>query len=90
MSRVRSDEKYMNTIKWPNEIKGPSKVVRSLASVTPDYTKARTLSSWLFLKYKMSYKAFRGKSKPRKDALRAEYLQDTAAFHANEIIKETV
>ena len=43
----------------------------------PNFTKAETLSSWLFLKYDMTYKTFQGKSKKRRDALRAEYEEDT-------------
>ena len=42
-----------------------------------DYTKADTLSSWLFLKYDMSYKTYRNKSKNRRDKLREEYMHDT-------------
>ena len=42
-----------------------------------DYTKASTLSSWLFLKYDMSYKTYRNKSKNRRDELRKEYMYDT-------------
>lgn len=39
--------------------------------------KATTLSSWLFLKYDMSYKTFARKSKAKKDELRQEYVNET-------------
>ena len=43
----------------------------------PDYRKAVTLSLWLFLKYDMSYKIYRGKSVKRRKELRMEFEKDT-------------
>ena len=42
-----------------------------------DYTKATSLSSWLFLKYDMPYKTYRNKSKGKRLELKDEYLKDT-------------
>ena len=76
MSRVRADEKYLNLPKHDPETTQPSKIIRS-KGLNYDYTKATSLSSWLFLKYNMSYKQFRKKSKNKRNALREEFLEDT-------------
>ena len=77
MSRVhRPKQKYMNTATYSSDVTGPSKVVR-MKGENPNFRKAMTLSSWLFLKYDMSYKTFRNKSKAKRDELRAEYEKDT-------------
>jgi len=76
MSRVHTQDKYMNTNKYSSDVTNPTKVIRSKAEeVHPE--KAKSLTSWLFLKYNMSYKAYRKKSKERRDALRDEYMQET-------------
>ena len=66
----------MNTTKYDSSVMGLSKMVR-IHSENEDYHKASTLSSWLFMKYDMSYKTYSNKSKNRKDELRAEYVADT-------------
>ena len=66
----------MNTAKYDSSITGVSKMIR-IHSENEDYHKARTLSSWLFIKYNMSYKTFRNKSKNRREELRAEFETDT-------------
>jgi hypothetical protein len=53
-----------------------------------DYTKATSLTSWLFLKYDMTYKQFRNKSKSRRNALREEYKSDTGRYPFNELYDE--
>ena len=63
MSRVRKPgNKYMNTSKYPPDVINSSKMVR-IKGENPDTTKAKTLTDWLFLKYDMSYKTYRNKSK---------------------------
>ena len=70
MSRVRKpNNKYMNDTKYPASVTNPSKMVR-IKGENSDYTKASTLNDWLFLKYDMSYKTYRSKSKARRDELR--------------------
>jgi len=77
MSRVKTPKnKYMNTNTYPPHIINPSKMVR-IKTEHSDYTKASNLTDWLFLKYDMTYKTFRNKSKKRRDELRLEYEQDT-------------
>ena len=76
MSRVSKPDKFMNTNKYPASVTNTGKLERSKAEYT-DYTKANTLTSWLFLKYDMSYKTYRNKSKVRRDGLRQEYIEDT-------------
>lgn len=77
MSRVRKPgNKYMNTAHHDSSITGPSKMVR-VHSDREDYHKSKTLSTWLFIKYDMSYKTYRNKSKNRRDELRAEFEADT-------------
>jgi hypothetical protein len=76
MSRVCKPNKFLNTAKYDSSVTGPSKMVR-VHSENEDYHKASTLSSWLFMKYDMSYKTYSNKSKKRKDELRAEYVADT-------------
>ena len=65
-----------NTPRYDSSVTGPSKMVR-IHSPNEDYRKASSLSSWLFMKYDMSYKTYRNKAKARKDELRAEYNADT-------------
>lgn len=71
MSRViKPGNKYMNTNKYDISVTRPSKAVR-IHGEGEDYHKAKTLSSWLFIKYDMSYKTYRNKSKSRRNELRA-------------------
>ena len=76
MSRVNVGQKYMNEPRHSVDITGPFKVVRSKAE-SVDFTKASSLTSWLFLKYDMTYHTYRNKSKARREALRVEYMADT-------------
>ena len=76
MSRVRHDQKWCNMPKHDSSVTGPSKMVR-IHTENEDYHKASSLSSWLFIKYDMSYKTYRNKSKARRDELRDEYVKDT-------------
>ena len=79
MSRVRKPgNKFMNTNKYPSSVTGLSKTTR-IHHEEEDYHKASTLSQWLFVKYDMSYKTYRNKSKTRRDELREEYAEDTGA-----------
>lgn len=67
----------MNTNTYPPHVTGPSKMVR-IHHEGEDYHKAKSLSSWLFTKYDMSYKTYRNKSRARREELRREFLHDTA------------
>ena len=77
MSRViKPGNKYMNTTKYDSSVIGPSKMVR-IHCDGEDYHKAKTIAQWLFVKYDMSYKTYRNKSKNRRDEMRAEFEADT-------------
>lgn len=82
MSRVHTDQHYINVFHKDNFNFGPSKMTRSKGP-NPDYRKAATLSSWLFLKYDMSYKAYRRKSTHRRQELRKEFEKDTGRSSTN-------
>ena len=71
----------MNTNRYDSSVTGPSPKVR-IHFEGEDYHRAKTLSQWLFIKYDMSYKTFKNKSKNRKDELRAEFEADTG-MHAD-------
>ena len=76
MSRVHDGNKFLNIAKHAPEETNPSKV-RRYKGANADYTKASSLSSWLFLKYDMSYKTYQNKKRPRRERLREEYMEDT-------------
>ncbi len=77
MSRVKKPgNKYMNSTHYDQSVYNTSKMVRIHAE-GEDYHKATTLSHWLFVKYDMSYKSFKRKSKAKKDELREEFEKDT-------------
>lgn len=76
MSRVKKPNKYMNTAKYDSSITGLSKKIR-IHCDGEDYHKTKTLSQWLFIKYDMSYKTYRNKSKKRRTELRVEFESDT-------------
>ena len=79
MSRVRKPgNRFMNTNKHPPSVTGPSKMIRIKGS-NADHTKASSLTDWLFLKYDMSYKTYRNRSRNRRQELRREYAEDTGA-----------
>lgn len=77
MSRVRKPgNKFMNVTKHDHAVTYASSMKRYKGE-NVDYTKADTLSSWLFLKYDISYKTYRNKSKNTRNELREEYMRDT-------------
>lgn len=76
MSRVRDNQKYFNVSRKEGFCTGPTKIIRSKGP-NANWHNAKTLTSWLFLKYDMSYKKFQGKSKAKRDQLREEYKLDT-------------
>ena len=77
MSRVKKPgNKFMNTNKYDSSVTGPSKMTR-IHCEGEDFHNAKTLSQWLFIKYDMSYKTYRNKSKNRRDELRFEFEEDT-------------
>lgn len=77
MSRVnKPGNKFMNTAKYDSSVTGPSKMIR-IHCEGEDYHKAKTIAQWLFVKYDMSYRTYRSKSKNRRDELRAEFEADT-------------
>ena len=83
MSRVmKPGNKFMNTTKYPPRVTNPSKVKR-IKGENPNPSKAKSLTDWLFLKYDMSYKTYRNKSKKRRDELRQEYESETVMILAN-------
>lgn len=75
-SRVRRSQKYMNVSGRRHGEVNPSRVRRYKDSPT-DYHKATSLTSWLFLKYGLTYTQFRNKSSAARYALRSEYTEDT-------------
>ena len=84
MSRVnKPGSKFINKTKYDHSITDASALKR-YKSEHVDPTKAGTLSTWLFLKYDMSYKTYRGKSKKRRETLRAEYEADTGVMREGE------
>lgn len=84
MSRVRKPNKFMNSNKYESPVTGPSKVIRSHTG-NGDYHQATTLSSWLSLKYGMSYKTFRNKSRARRDEIQEEYQSDTRGAREEQV-----
>ena len=76
MSRVTKPNKFVNTVSYDSSITNTSKMVL-VRCETEDYHKARKLSHWLFVKYDMSYKTYRNKSRKRRDELRKEFVTDT-------------
>lgn len=76
MSRVRIGQKYMN-ISHPDGFNGGPSKMKRIHSEKEDFHNVSCLSHWLFVKYNMSYKAFRNKSRKRRDELRDEYVRDT-------------
>lgn len=77
MSRVRKpNNKYMNTNKYSSSVTAPSKMTH-IKGPDADYTKASFLTDWLYLKYDMSYKTYRNKSRNRRLELKGEFLLDT-------------
>ena len=84
MSRVKKPwNKFMNTTHYDNSVYGPSKMTR-IHCEEEDFHKAKTLSHWLFVKYDMSYKTYRNKSKNRRNELRVEFENDTGVSLADE------
>lgn len=69
MSKVIKPNKFVNTVSYDSSITNPSKMIQ-IHCEPEDYYKARKLSHWLFVKYDMSYKTYRNKSRKRHDELR--------------------
>lgn len=83
MSRVKKPgNKFVNTSHYDSSVYGPSKKIR-IHHEGEDYHKVRTLAQWLFVKYDMSYKTFRNKSKSRRDEIRKEFEKDTGIIGGN-------
>ena len=76
MSRVKIGQKYVNENKYNSIITGPSKLIR-IHSENEDYHNCIKLSHWLFVKYDMTYKQYRNKSKNKRNELRKEFEKDT-------------
>ena len=76
MSRVKPGQKWMNTSKYDSCVYGISKKTR-IHGESEDPHKCTTLAHWLFVKYDMTYKSFRNKSKTRREELRREFEADT-------------
>ena len=77
MSRVKKPKnKFVNPNKYDSSITGQSKKVR-IHFEGQDFRKADTLTQWLFMKYNMSYRTYRNKSKKRRKELREEFKADT-------------
>lgn len=76
MSRVRKlKNKYMNSSSYSSYITNTSGK-KSIHSETEDCHKCKTLSYWLFVKYDMSYGAYRNRSANRREELRAEFRRN--------------
>ena len=86
MSRViKPRNKFVNSPKYNPEVYQPSKVMRIKGTVSHPEN-AHTLSDWLFSKYGISYKAYRNKSKKRREELRKEFEQDTGRKRQNNVM----
>lgn len=75
MSRVRLGQKYMNVFHCSSTTNASS--ITRIHNEKEDFRKAKTLTSWLFMKYDMSYKVYKRKSKNRRIELKKEYEDDT-------------
>ena len=58
MSRVKRNNKFVNTVRYDTSITNTSKMIR-VHHEGEDYRKCASLSHWLFVKYDMAYKRFR-------------------------------
>jgi hypothetical protein len=76
MSRVFVGQKHINLPKLDSTITSSSKIKQYFGSNT-DFTKATSFKKWLLMKYGIAYKQFNHKSRNKKNALRAEYFNDT-------------
>lgn len=90
MSRVwKPNSKYTNNTKYSPEVTNYPKMKRSKTHDC-DYTKTGNFSTWLFLKYEMTYKTYRNKSKNRRAVMKEEFLSDTNEYrnsiHTNIIV----
>ncbi len=72
----------MNVSSKNISVAGYSKMSRIISPDT-NYTKASSLTDWLFLKYDMSYKTYRHKSRYRRFELKEEFLLDTTLSFEN-------
>ena len=76
MSRVKRNNKFVNTARYDASITNISKMTR-VHHEGEDYHKCVSLSHWLFVKYDMTYKNYRNKSKSRQKQLKEEFYNDT-------------
>lgn len=76
MSRVKGYNKFVNTVRYDTSVTNISKMTR-IHHEREDYHKCITLSHWLFVKYDMTYKTYRNKSKNRREQLKEEFHNDT-------------
>ena len=76
MSRVKGYNKFVNTVRYDTSVTNTSKMAR-IHHDGEDYHKCITLSHWLFVKYDMTYKTYRNKSKNRREQLKEEFHNDT-------------
>ena len=76
MSRVFPNNKYLNLPRNFPEYYAPKEISFTRGD-HGDYTKARTLTRYLFLRYGMSYKTFKEKSARRRNKIREEYYNIT-------------
>lgn len=83
MSRVHTGQKFVNMPEYHGSVINASTMIRIHAN-GEDFHYASSLSSWLFIKYNMSYETYRHKSRHRREELRKEYLEDTEALLAVE------
>ena len=77
MSRVKGYNKFVNTVCYDSSVTNTSKMAR-IHHEGEDYHKCITLSHWLFVKYDMTYKTYRNKSKNRREQLKEEFHNDTS------------
>lgn len=88
MSRVRKPKnKFVNSVLYENLVYSSSKVTH-VHHESDDYYKVKSLSDWLFVKYNISYKTFKNKSKKRRDELRAEFEADTGVNLQDRLTKK--
>lgn len=76
MSRVKGYNKFVNTVRYDTSVTNTSKMAR-IHHDGEDYHKCITLSHWLFVKYDMTYKTYRNKSKNRREQFKEEFHNDT-------------
>lgn len=80
MSRVwRPYCKYVNSPKYAPSVYQPSKITVIQKGTRKTQGQIPSLTAWLDIRYGMSYKAYRGKSRKRREELREEYEEEVTA-----------